>query len=210
MATTTLAHDETDTRVDEARSVRPYRWTRKAYERAVDVGVLGPGDRVQLIEGEIVEMAPQKEPHAFAILMAQTALSRAFGRRYHVRPQMPVALGTSSEPEPDLSVVRGRPRDYLHRHPGAPGTVVLALEVADTTLSHDRHRKASMYAKEGIDDYWIVNLRDRQLEVYRDPSPSADAPYGFGFQTRNVVPADGEIAPLAAPDKPVKVAALLP
>jgi Uma2 family endonuclease len=206
MAVTVQTAAETAAPAGEA-SVWPYRWTRERYERLVELGVLGPGDRVQLIEGEIVEMAPQRPPHATAVLLAQEALREAFGAGYHIRTQSPVALGDYSEPEPDVAVVAGHIRDYAQEHPPA---ALLAVEVADATLSFDRNRKASMYAKEGIQDYWIVNLPQRRLEVYRDPAPAPDTPYGYGYTTRMDVAENGQIAPLAAPDRPVKIADLLP
>lgn len=101
--------------------------------------------------------------------MTQDALRKAFGEGTHVRIQLPLALDPSSEPEPDVTVVRGSPRDYRDAHPSA---ALLVVEVADTTLSHDRDQKGSLYARAGVADYWIVNLVDQVLEVYRDPGPS--------------------------------------
>jgi Uma2 family endonuclease len=213
MAATTVPREQAgraEAAADEQLGVWPYRWTRERYDLMVERGILGPGDHVQLIEGEIVEMAPQLEPHALAIGLAQDLLPLVFGAGFHVRVQSPVALGKRSEPEPDVAVVRGGRRDYFPGRPGAPGTLVLALEVADSTLAYDRNQKASMYAKEGVLDYWILNVRDRQLEVQRIPEPTPDARYGYGYRERFVVAADGEVAPLAAPDKPVRVADLLP
>ena len=190
--------------------VRPYRWTREAYRRLIDAGIFGEDDRIQLIEGELFELPGQREPHAVAVGLAQDTLMQTFGAGFHVRVQLPLALGEYSEPEPDLSVVRGRRRDYLGRHPGLPDTVVLAVEVADSTLSFDRHRKASHYAARGIPEYWIVNLQERVLEVYRDPGPMPDTHYGAGYHTRLIVETNGHVAPLAALGTPVAVADLLP
>ncbi|MBI4572140.1 MAG: Uma2 family endonuclease [candidate division NC10 bacterium] len=102
-------------------------------------------------------------------VLTQDALRKAFGEGTHVRIQLPLALDPSSEPEPDVTVVRGSPRDYRDAHPSA---ALLVVEVADTTLSHDRDQKGSLYARAGVADYWIVNLVDQVLEVYRDPGPS--------------------------------------
>ena len=189
-----------------ADGVRPYLWTRQRYYRMIYSGILTEDDRVELIDGEIIEMPPQNEPHAVATGLAQDALAAAFPEGFHVRVQLPVALDDRSEPEPDLAVVAGRRRDYLRGH---PPTAVLVLEVADSTLAYDRRRKASLYARQGIGEYWIVNLQERVLEVYREPAADPTAEFGSSYRVRIVVPADGEMAPLAT-DRPVKVANLLP
>ncbi|MBI3971975.1 MAG: Uma2 family endonuclease [Chloroflexi bacterium] len=188
-------------------AVRPYRWTREEYRRLLNAGILHEDDQVELIEGELLETMPHDTPHAVAVVLAEDTLRETFGAGYHARAQLPLAFGSTSEPEPDVAVVRGSPRDYLTEH---PTTAVLMLEVSDTTLRSDRTRKGSLYAKAGIQDYWIVNISERQLEVYRDPVPAADAPYGFTYREQRRISEDGEIAPLAAPGKPVKVADLLP
>lgn len=207
MATTTIPREHAEAAADEQLAVWPYRWTRERYDLMVERGILGPGDHVQLIEGEIVEMAPQNPPHIVAVGLVDDTLRGVFGAGYHTRTQGPVALGDYSAPEPDVAVVAGNRRDYVSDH---PPTALLVVEVADATLSFDRNRKASMYAKQGILDYWILNVRNRQLEVQRGPEPMQSARYGYGYRERFTVSAAGEVAPLAAPDKPVRVADLLP
>jgi Uma2 family endonuclease len=154
-------------------------------------------------------MPVQGEPHAVAAQLTEDVLRSAFAQGYHVRGQKPVALGDRSEPEPDIAVVRGGVRDYLADHPG-PDAIALLVEVSDATLWYDRQRKMSLYARYGIAETWIVNLPERTLEVYRDPVPNPAAAHGFGYRSRIVVPADGQIAPLAAPDEAIKAADLLP
>ena len=185
----------------------PHLWTRDEYYRLAEAGILRPGDRVQLIEGEIIQMSPQKPPHAVAVQRVERTLRRTFGRRHHVRAQLPLAVGWNGEPEPDAAVVLGRAEDYAQEH---PQTAALVVEIADTTLRTDRTFKASLYARAGVPDYWVLNLVTRQLEVNRDPAPDARAPYGHAYKTRTVVAADGEVEPLAAPGKQVKVSDLLP
>lgn len=176
------------------------RWTRGEYERMVDAGILGPGDRVELIEGEVVRMTPQNEPHAAAVSLAEEALREAFGEGFLVRPGLPLALSSDSEPEPDVAVVPGTARNYVNVH---PSTALLILEIANSSLAYDRGRKARLYARAGLADYWIVNLVDRVVEVSHDPSPD-------GYGARLVLRAGESMAPLARPKHPIAVSDLLP
>ncbi|HEY8477855.1 MAG TPA: Uma2 family endonuclease [Chloroflexota bacterium] len=187
--------------------VRARRWTRAEYDRLVDVGLLHPDEPVELIEGEIVEMPPQHGQHATAIVLAQEALRAVFGHGFVVRVQLPLALGAYSEPEPDLAVVAGSPRDHVAEH---PSSAVLVVEVADATLTFDRETKGSLYAKAGIPEYWLVNVVHRQVEVYRDPGPMPEAVYGSGYRSRTVAVPGDTISVLARPGAQVAVADLLP
>jgi Uma2 family endonuclease len=172
-----------------------------------DAGVFAPGERVELIEGEIIAMTPQKSPHAASVRLVQEALRGLFGPGFDVRPQLPLSLGPDSEPEPDAAVVRGNPRDYIQEH---PTTAVLGVEVADTTLDFDRGRKAGLYARAGIPEYWIVNLSDRVLEVYREPGPLADRPAEHGYRSIRRFGLPDSVTPLASPAAHVRIADLLP
>jgi Uma2 family endonuclease len=183
------------------------RWKRKEYERLVETGVFTAGDRVELIDGLLIVAEPQSAPHYTAIRLVARALSRAFGEGYDTRTQAPIALDETSEPEPDVAVVRGEFRDYTAQHPADP---VLVVEVALTSLALDRGHKASLYARAGRPEYWIVNLVDRVLEVYRDPAPSPDAPYGWDYQVIDALGADRRVRPLAAPAAWIAVGDLLP
>ncbi|MGH7164603.1 MAG: Uma2 family endonuclease, partial [Nitrospiraceae bacterium] len=147
-----------------APAVALRRWTRQEYDRLVVEGFFHPEERLELMEGEIVRMTPQGSLHATAIRLVEEALRAAFGTGFDVRVQMPLALTDDSEPEPDVAVVTGNPRDYRDTHPSA---AVLIVEVADATVPYDRERKRALYARVGIADYWIVNLLDRRLEVFR-------------------------------------------
>jgi Uma2 family endonuclease len=111
--------------------------TRVRYDRLIDVGIFGPEDRVELLDGLLVAQEPQSPPHATAVVLVRTALEKAFGAAYHVRDHKPIALDERSEPEPDVVVVPGQPRDYRHAHPSRP---VLLVEVADTPLAAPRAR----------------------------------------------------------------------
>jgi Uma2 family endonuclease len=183
------------------------RWTRDEYDRMIDAGIFAPDERVELIDGEILYVAPQKSPHATGICLVLEALRSAFGTGFRVRPQLPLALDPCSEPVPDIAVVPGIARDYRDQH---PETAVLIVEVADSSLAHDRSRKGSLYARACVADYWIVNLVDRCVEVYRDPGLSSEALYGWEYASVRRYRPEESVAPLAAPQSPVKVADLLP
>ncbi|WP_397546178.1 Uma2 family endonuclease [Rhodothermus marinus] len=183
-------------------AVQTYRWTREAFEKLAEVGLVDPDARLELIDGEILQkMSPQSSRHATAVLLVAEALRSVFASpAYTVRVQLPLALGPYSEPEPDVAVVEGTPRRYREAH---PSTAVLVVEVADASLAFDRTRKASLYARAGIPEYWIVNLLDGVLEVHRQPE-------GDTYQQRMVLPSQERVQPLARPEVEIAVAELLP
>lgn len=183
------------------------RWMRDEYRKMAEYGLFAPEERVELIEGEIVEMSPKRSSHSTSTTLAGDALRLAFGRGYTVRIQEPLVLGPTSEPEPDIAVVRGMARDYRDEH---PSSALLIVEVAETSLMYDRTTKASLYAKSGIMDYWVVNLQDNRVEVYRDPVQMVDQPFGYGYSTAAIYKPSETIAPLAVPDKVIDVDDLLP
>src|SRR2546426_4264353 len=189
------------------RDLRTKRWKRTEYERLVDNGIFVPGERIELIDGLLVVAEPQSSLHFAAVRLVERALARAFGEGWVVRAQGPIALDDTSEPEPDVAVVRGELRDYLDAHPADP---VLVVEVALTSLVSDRVHKSSLYARAGRPEYWIVNLIDRVLEVHRDPAPSASAPYGWDYGRMEALGVGDMVRPLAAPAARIAVADLLP
>ena len=138
------------------------KWRRVEYERLVEAEFLGSEDRIELLGGHMIVKEPQQSPHATAIQLVHAALTMGFGSGWSVRAQMPVALDDESEPEPDVCVVPGGPRDYRDAHPAQP---VLIVEVALSRLRFDREDKGSLYARAQIADYWIVNIPARRLEV---------------------------------------------
>ena len=183
------------------------RFTRIEYDRLTELGLWAPGERLELLDGLLVVREPQGSRHATGVQLVVLALRRAFGDRWDVRCQLPIALDDESEPEPDVSVVAGGPRDYIADHPGRP---VLLVEVADTSFAVDRRYRMSLYARAGIADYWIVNLLERVLEVYRDPVPDPAAAAGWRYHTVLLLHPPATITPLAAAAAPVPVADLLP
>jgi Uma2 family endonuclease len=143
-------------------------WTVEEYHRMGEVGLLDADARVELIEGEIVEMAPIGDAHAAISNRLTRLLVLAVGERGIVAVGNPVRLSLHSEPQPDFSVLRPR-ADYRTRGP-RPEDVVLAVEVSDTTLRRDRRVKLALYARAGIPEFWIVNVGVREVEIYRSPA----------------------------------------
>ena len=185
----------------------PYRWSRDEYGRLGELGLFN-GLRVELIRGQIVEMAPRGPSHSVTTKRVERALERVFPpEQFTVWTQEPLALGKYDEPEPDAAVVAGRPEDYFDAHPTG---ALLVIEVADTTLAYDRGEKADVYAAAGIDDYWIVNLVERVIEVGRRPAPEPASKTERRYAEWRRVAVGEAITPLAAPDRPIPAADLLP
>lgn len=177
-----------------------HRWTRDEYERLVENGTFGPEDRVELVDGIIYDMTPQNSRHATAVRLVQRALDGVFEHGHDVRAQLPLAVGDTSVPEPDVAVVPGNPRDYRDSH---PTSAILIVEVADSSAHHDRDRKARVYAAAGVPEYWILNLPDRVLEVHRDPVRDS-------YSSRKILRAGETVSPLASPQTTLRIEDLLP
>jgi Uma2 family endonuclease len=180
---------------------------RERYDRLVEAGVFGPEDRVELLDGLLVAREQEGARHATVVALVRAVLEKAFGRSYHVREEKPIALDEQSEPEPDIVVVPGQPRDYVDAHPSRP---VLVVEVAESSLALDRLRKGGLYARAGITDYWVVNLLDEVVEVYREP---VRAPSGRGewkYDSVHRLRRHAVVTPLAVPRARIRVASLLP
>ena len=186
---------------------RTRRWTRAEYDRLIDKGVFQPDERLELLAGHLVVREPQGGPHILAIERLNEVLRVAFGPEWRVRVQLPIALDDESEPEPDVSVAAGRP---LETTEAKPSRLALVVEVAESSLAFDREYKGSLYARARVPEYWIVNLVDRVLEVYRDPRPDAAASYGWAYRSVQTLSAGEHVSPLAAPTAHVSVADLLP
>jgi Uma2 family endonuclease len=185
---------------------RRFRWTVADYDFATNKGVFRDR-RMELINGRIIEMAAQHEPHLAGVSLAIGVLTSAFGSGFYIRPPGSLRQGRYSKPEPDVAVVPGTARDCAKR--GTPSTALLVVEISDSSLSYDCGEKASLYAKNGIADYWIVNLVDRQLEIYRDPIPDPTHRYRYRYASVQILKARDTITPLAAPHAVISVADLL-
>jgi hypothetical protein len=185
---------------------RVRRWTKAEYYRLAKLGFFR-GQRVELIEGRLMVQSPQGTLHTTGVEAVAEGLVALFGTGYSVRRQYPLDLGQHSEPEPDVAVVPGHFRQYSNAHPTG---ALLIVEVADTSVSYDRRRKGSLYARANIADYWIVNLVKNRLEVYRDPIPDAAEHYGHRYASRVDLVPPATVSPLALPGMVVAVASLLP
>jgi Uma2 family endonuclease len=144
------------------------RWTVEDYHRMIAAGVLTGDDRVELIRGQIITMAPQDPPHASNTSSFGNELVMIFAGIAWVRTQLPITLSDDSEPEPDIAIVRLTENRYRYQHP-QPEDVFVIIEVADSTLSRDRGAKAQIYAQAGIPEYWIVDVKRQELIVLREP-----------------------------------------
>ena len=186
------------------RPDRPFRFTREQY---YEMGRLGYFDdkRVELIFGEVVEMSPINWRHVVGCRKTAESLERVFAGVAWINRAEPIDL-THSDPQPDVAVIPGRFEDYTTH----PTTALLIVEVADATLSNDLTTKAELYATAGIADYWVLDIDNRQLHVFRDPQP---LPVGLGvtaYRTHLTLGPTDHVAPLAAPTASVLVSDLLP
>ena len=188
-------------------SARTRRWTRAEYEHLIEIGIFRPGEPVELMDGDLVVSEPQGSAHCTAIGLVEDALRAALPAGWFVRSQGPLALDNDSEPEPDVALIPGARRAYAQQHPARPA---LVIEVSESSLALDRDYKGSLYARAHLDDYWIVNLIDRVVEVYRQPVPDSSAPYGWRYASREVLAHDASVELLAVPSLRLRVSDLLP
>ena len=151
-----------------------FRLSVDQYHEMARHGILTEDDEVELLDGLLVAKMTKNTAHHVAKLLVQSALAKVIPEGWYVDSQDAITLATS-EPEPDVMVVRGQPRDYLEHHPLA-GELALVVEVADSSLHYDQGFKKAIYAAAAIPVYWIVNLVDRRVEVYTDPTGPADQP----------------------------------
>jgi Uma2 family endonuclease len=181
-------------------------WTRDECYRLADLGFF-QGQKAELLGGEIMVAAPQGPAHFTTLDRAAAVLENAWGPGVSIRRQGPLAVDLIIEPEPDVSVVRGRREDYATDH---PKVALLVVEVSDTTLAYDRSAKASLYAAGGVADYWIINLVQWQLEVYRQPVADPSQPHGHRYADSGVYFRGDAVKPLAAPSVSIRVSDLIP
>ncbi|AKG21112.1 Uma2 family endonuclease [Calothrix sp. 336/3] len=171
------------------------KWTIDEYHQMIDAGILR--DRqVELLKGEIVEMSPEGEPHAYCSDEAGEYLANLLGDMAKIRQAKPITLPNDSEPEPDIAIVQRLGREYREHHP-YPENIFWLIEYANTSLEKDLEIKSKIYAQAGIPEYWVVNLKKLHLIVFREP---LDGEYGTKFTLTS-----GTIQPLAFPDMIVEV-----
>ncbi|NEU71260.1 Uma2 family endonuclease [Hassallia byssoidea VB512170] len=166
-------------------------WTVEEYHRMIDAGILTSNDKVELLEGRIIQMSPQKPPPAATTQRTSDYLKDILTDKAYVRMQLPITLSTS-EPEPDIAVVRIDAGTYSDHHPSAE-EIFLLIEVAYTTLTFDKEEKAPIYARANILEYWILDIENRQVYIYRNPTTS-------GYKTETILQEDAALAPLAFPE----------
>jgi Uma2 family endonuclease len=185
-------------------SPRPIRWTCVEFHRFGDLGLF-EGRRAFLIDGTLMEQGPMNPPHAMTVGLGQLALQTAFGPGWWVRVQLPMVLGQYTDPQPDLVVVPGNPRNY----PTHPSTADLVVEVADTSLRFDTNEKRLLYAEAGIREYWVIDVNGRELIVFRDPQPTPNQSSRHDYAVTLTLKPTDRISPLAAPAAYIRVADLL-
>jgi Uma2 family endonuclease len=150
---------------------RRHRITVDKFYRMADAGLFAEDERVELIDGEIIDMPPMGARHAGTLHHLAALLAPAFGTDRWIRQQLPLRLERYSEPVPDIAVVTARADYYKDRHP-APADALLVVEVAEATLRYDREVKAALYARHGVREYWVVDCEARVVHRYREPKSS--------------------------------------
>lgn len=180
---------------------RKHLFTVDEYERLADTGIFHEDDRVELIEGEIVQMVPIGSEHAGAVNRLTSLFTRLLQERIVAGVQNPVRLPEMSEPQPDFVLLKPREDFYTKRHP-EPADVLLLIEVAESSITYDRGVKLPLYAKAGIPEVWLVDLTKNRLEVYRSPSED-------GYGTTSVLESGDTIHIEAFPDVGIAVADIL-
>ncbi len=171
LATTATANPEvniaTEAKISADQTDQYWRMTVAQYHRMEQAGILDEDDQLELLEGLLIAKMTKNPPHRISTKLIRQALEQIIPEGWYVDSQEPISL-SDSEPEPDVVVIRGKTTDYRNRHPDAKA-VALVIEISDATLERDRTFKQRIYARSGIPIYWILNLRDRQLEVYTEP-----------------------------------------
>jgi Uma2 family endonuclease len=187
---------------------QPWRWTIEQYRKLEPTRIFD-GLKTMLLDGEIYAMTLPNPPHNLSLGLAEDWLRAVFAVGYHVRNQMAIDIGTKDDPGPDLAVVEGSRRDYATRQ---PTTAVLVVEVADSSLALDTTTKAELYATAGVADYWVIDLENRRLIVFRDPQPLPLPPdlTATAYRTHLTLGPNDTVSPLAAPTAAIRVADLLP
>ncbi len=179
------------------------RWTVQDYHRMSELGILNSDERTELIAGQITLMAAKGTPHVTTLRLLATALDELLAEQSaFVSTQDPIQLDDFSEPEPDLAIIRGTILDYVDHHP-RPDRVYLVVEVADSTLKHDCEVKDKVYAQAGIADYWVLDVKNRQLHIFRNPTST-------GYTSHLILKEPNQVAPLAFPNLVLTLISILP
>jgi Uma2 family endonuclease len=178
-----------------------YRWSVEEYQKLGEVGIFHEDDRVELLDGEIVDLGPIGLRHMNAVRRLNNVMFHKYGNHCLIDVQNPLMIDGWSVPQPDFMLLR-HTADARDSAP-LPEDVLLLVEVAETSLLYDLSDKRNAYARTGIAEYWLLNLTRNQLHVFRDPEVQ-------GYRSEQIIPADGSIAPLAFPDEAVALTEILP
>jgi Uma2 family endonuclease len=196
-------YDLQSTAIESSSSIHLKYWTVQEYHLMSDLGILDPNERTELIAGQIVIMTAKGTPHVLTLRILANVLENALGdKSVFVSTQDPIRLDNFSEPEPDLAIVKGTILDYAEHHP-VPEDIYLVIEVADSTLKQDCEVKDKLYARSNIAEYWVIDINNRQVRIFRDPSPT-----GYGSQL--MLTETHSVSPLAFPEIVLSIASILP
>jgi len=192
-------------RFSEDAAPQPRRWTVDEFVRLCESGLLSDDhERLELLDGEIFRTMGQNDPHISSLRLSAAALRLVFGDGFDVSQQLPLKLGTADAPEPDITVLRGTPRDFDGHAPTAED-VALVVEIADSRLDTARGPKVRLYARHALAEYWIVDLQARTLEIRRGPRPEHE-----DWQETHIYTEEQRVAPLGISDADLLVSDLLP
>ncbi|HUO10317.1 MAG TPA: Uma2 family endonuclease [Phycisphaerae bacterium] len=180
------------------------KFTRDDYYRMFNMGLF-EGQRVELIQGEIIKMSPQNNPHALTCAIVNNWLVKSLSDDFTVRCQLPFVASDDTEPEPDFAVLPGSPQSQQEH----PTTALFVIEVAASSLSYDR-KKTDIYASRGVPECWILNIPDRQIEVFRQPAAAAESPFGHRYNSSTVFSLEQTVQLLNLPIPPIQVKRLFP
>ena len=181
--------------------IQPRRFTAEEYDRVAEAGVFSGQERVELLAGIISDMSPEGKRHVVAIELARDVLSARLGKRAGMRIQHPLQVASDSVPEPDVAIVEASdPRAYLDEH---PSTALLVIEVSHHSLRRDMDFRAQLYARAGVREYWVENLVDDEIEVFREP-------HADGYGSQRTFRRGEKIALVSFPDVELAVDELLP
>lgn len=177
------------------------KWDRETYYRMGEQGIFSPDERVELIEGVIHQLSPQNKTHARMVTRLTMLFTDLFRATHVVRVQLPLDLG-DSQPEPDLTLVTLEEEENCPLH---PRTADLVVEVSESSLTYDRVEKASLYAKFGLPELWIVMPGSQRLEICRNPVPDSSAPYGYAYGHRVTHDLSATVTPLFADEVAIQI-----
>jgi Uma2 family endonuclease len=191
------------TAIESSSSIHLKYWTVQDYYRMSDLGILDPNERTELIAGQIIIMTAKGTPHVMTLRLLANVLENALGdKSVFVSTQDPIRLDNFSEPEPDLSIVKGTILDYGEHHP-VPDDIYLVIEVADSTLKQDCEVKDKLYARSNIAEYWVVDIKNRQVHIFRYPTSA-------GYTSQLILTETHSVSHLAFPEIILSIASILP